>query len=128
MHFAGEAEKGNWQRGHTARDVMEALNELAPQIGKLDGRGIVLERIGTRRIGELSAKSAQSAGHALKHLQADGQIEILPAEDRGKARSYRLLVPRAALYSMEGCSTEDPELRDEYQGVKGARPPHRAAS
>jgi hypothetical protein len=100
MQFAGKADKGNWQRGHTARDAMEALIELATRNGKPDDRGVVVE-VGLRRLSELAAKTAPSVGAAMKHLEADGQIEILPATDKAKPRRYRLFVPRAALYSME---------------------------
>jgi hypothetical protein len=123
MHFVGDAERPNWARGHTARDVKEALIKLAPQIGKLDERGIVIRRIGLRRIAELAAKSAPSAGHALKHLEADGQLEILPPDDKSKARSYRLLVPRATLYSMEEGHTEGARLEDGFCRCKGLRAP-----
>jgi hypothetical protein len=100
MRFVGAADKGNWQRGHTARDTMEALIELAAKSGKPGDRGVVV-RVGLRRLSRLAAKSAPSVGDAVKHLEAEGQLEILPPEDRSKARRYRLLVPSAALYSME---------------------------
>jgi len=122
MHFAGDAERPNWQRGHTARDVKEAFIELAAQDGKADDRGIVV-RAGLRRVAELSAKTAPSVGHAVKHLEADGQLEILPAEDRSKARKYRLLVPRAALYSMEKGHTEGTRLGDGPRRCEGLRAP-----
>jgi hypothetical protein len=123
MHFVGDAERPNWQRGHTVRDVKEALIRLAPKAGKVDERGIVISRTGLRRIAELSAKSAPSVGQALKHLEADGQLEILPPEDRSKARSYRLLVPRATLYSMEKGHTEGTKLEDSPRRCKGLRAP-----
>ncbi len=122
MRFVGHAERGNWARGHTARDVKEVLIELGPQIGKPDDRGIVI-RVGLRRLAELSAKSAPSVGHALKHLEADGQIEILPPEDRSKARRYRLLVPRATLYSMERGHADETELGESDRRCKGLRAP-----
>jgi Domain of unknown function (DUF3854) len=122
MHFVGDAERPNWQRGYTARDVKEAFIELAAQTGKVDARGIVV-RVGLRRLAELSAKTAPSVGHAVKHLEADGQLEILPAEDRSKARKYRLLVPRAALYRMEKGHTEGTRLSDGRRRCKGLRAP-----
>jgi hypothetical protein len=122
MHFVGEAGHPNWQRGHTARDVKGALIQVAPQIGKLDGRGIVIQ-IGLRRLAELSAKTAPSVGHAVKHLEADGQLEILPADDKSKARSYRLLVPRATLYSMEEGHAAGAGLEDGARRCKGLRAP-----
>jgi hypothetical protein len=106
MQFVGAAEHANWQRGHTARDTKEALIELAPRIGNVDERGIVVEA-GLRRLAEMSAKTAQSVGTAMKHLEADGQIEILPATDKAKPRRYRLLVPSAALDSMERATHEE---------------------
>jgi hypothetical protein len=122
MHFLGDAERPNWQRGHTARDVKEAFIELAAQFGKVCGRGIVV-RVGLRRLAELSAKTAPSVGHAVKHLEADGQLEILPAEDRSKARKYRLLLPRAALYSMKKGDTEGTQLGEVPRRCKGLRAP-----
>jgi hypothetical protein len=123
MRFVGDAESPNWQRGHTARDVKEALIRLAPKAGKVDERGIVICRAGLRRIAELSAKSAPSVGQALKHLEADGQLEILPPEDKSKARSYRLLVPRATLYSMKEGHVEGTRLGDGARRCKGLRAP-----
>jgi hypothetical protein len=122
MHFVGNAERPNWQRGHTARDVKEALIKVAAQTGKVDDRGIVV-RVGLRRLAELSAKTAPSVGHAVKHLEADGQLEILPAEDRSKARKYRLLLPRAALYRMEKGHNEGGRLGDRPCRCKGLRAP-----
>ncbi len=126
MKFVGAAEEGNWQRGHTARDAMEALIELATSSGKVDGRGVVV-RVGLRRLSRLAAKSAPSVGDAMKHLAADGQLEILPPEDRSKARRYRLLVPTepfsAALYSMERDRAEGTELEDGDRRCKGLRYP-----
>src|SRR5215210_7906216 len=122
MRFVGQADKGNWARGHTARDVMEALIELAQRSGKPDDRGIVV-RAGLRCLAELSAKSAPSVGHAVKHLEKDGQLEILPPEDKSKSRSYRLLVPRAALYSMEKGHAEGVQLEGGPRRCKGLRAP-----
>jgi len=123
MRFVGDAKSPNWQRGHTARDVKEALIRLAPKAGKVDERGIIIRRTGLRRIAELSAKSAPSVGQALKHLEVDGQLEILPPEDRSKARSYRLLVPRATLYSMEEGHAEKTQWGDGVRRCKGLRAP-----
>jgi hypothetical protein len=122
MRFVGSAERGNWQRGHTARDTKEALIKLATRQGKLDDRGIVVAA-GLRTLAEMSAKSATSVGDAVKHLEADGQIEILAPEDKSKPRSYRLLVPRAALYSMEGEATEKGLSEESSPRCKGLRAP-----
>ncbi len=100
MRFEGKADKGNWARGHTARDTMEALIKLATRSGKVDGRGAVVEA-GLRRLAEMSAKSTESVRKALAHLEADGQIEILPPKDKDKSRRYRLLVDSATLDSMK---------------------------
>jgi hypothetical protein len=60
----------------------------------------------------------------MKHLEADGQIEILPPADKSKARRYRLLVPSATLDSMEGAthkeksSAEDTEMHPRCQGLR----------
>jgi hypothetical protein len=122
MHFEGAADKGNWQRGHTARDTMEALIELAAKSGKVDERSVVV-RIGLRHLSILAAKSAPSVGYAVKHLEADGQLEILPPEDRSKARSYRLLVPSAAFYSMEEATASEGSLVESDRRCKGLRYP-----
>jgi hypothetical protein len=122
MGFVGAGDKGNWQRGHTARDTLEALIRLAAEGGKVDERGVVV-RVGLRRLSRLAAKSAPSVGHAAKHLEADGQLEILPPEDRSKARKYRLLVPSAALYSMEGRHAEGSGTEEGTRRCKGLRYP-----
>jgi len=122
MGFVGAADKGNWQRGHTARDTMQAFIRLAAESGKVDERGVVI-RVGLRRLSGLAAKSAPSVGHAVKHLEKDGQLEILPPEDRSKARRYRLLVPSAALYSMERGHAEGTGLEDGTRRCKGLRYP-----
>ena len=122
MTFVGAGNKGNWQRGHTARDTMETLIRLGSKTGKWDGRGLVVE-VGLRRLAEEAAKSAPSVGHAVKHLQADGQLEILPATEDGKARRYRLLVPSAALYSMESGRAEGTESGESDPRCKGLRCP-----
>ncbi len=122
MRFKGTEDKGNWQRGHTARDTEEALIRLATKSGKQDGRGVVV-RVGLRRLARLAAKSAPSVGDAVKHLEAAGRLEILPPEDRTKARRYRLLVPSAALYSMRGSAAEGTELGSVPPRCKGLRYP-----
>jgi hypothetical protein len=122
MHFVGDAESPNWQRGHTARDVMEALIEFAMESSKVDEHGVVV-RVGLRRLSRLAAKSAPSVGHAVKHLEADGQLEILPPEDRSKARSYRLLVPSAAFYSMERATASEGTSVESDPRCKGLRYP-----
>lgn len=122
MGFVGAGERGNWQRGHTTRDAKEALIGLVPSRGKLDGRGVVVE-VGLRRLSELAAKSAPSVGAAMKHLEADGQIEILPATDKAKPRRYRLLVPSAALYSTERDATRESLSGESDPRCKGLRYP-----
>jgi hypothetical protein len=114
MHFVGNAERGNWARGHTARDVKEAFIELAMRGGKQDERGIMVT-VGLRMLAGMSAKSHESARKAVVHLEADGQLEIIPAVDREKPRSYRLLVEcaaaRARVDSMEGGTETERRLR-----------------
>ena len=100
MQFIGTGERGNWARGHTARDVTDALIYFATRRGKPDDRGIVFT-VGTRALAERSAKTAPSAAKAIKHLEAAGYLEIIPQEDKSKPRTYRLLVNSATLYSME---------------------------
>ncbi len=122
MQFKGTEDKGNWQRGHTARDTEEALIGLATKSGKPDGRGVVVEA-GLRRLSRLAAKSAPSVGDAVKHLKAAGRLEILPAKDRAKPRRYRLLVPSAALYTIERGDAESAELEESDRRCKGLRYP-----
>jgi hypothetical protein len=122
MRFVGAAERGNWARGHTARDTMEALTELATQCGKQDDRGVVVEA-GLRKLADMSAKSVESVRKAVEHLEADGQLEILPPEDKSKARKYRLLVPRATLDSMERETTGKGFYADSPSGCQPLRPP-----
>ena len=122
MRFVGNADKGNWARGHTARDTKEALLELAERIGEVDEHGIVVE-VGLRRLAEMAAKTAPSVGSAVKHLEADGQLEILPPKDKARARRYRLLVDSAALYSMESTITEEGLASVGTPRCKGLRAP-----
>jgi hypothetical protein len=122
MNFRGTEDKGNWQRGHTARDVMAALIGLVPSVGKPHARGVVVE-VGLRRIARLAAKSPTSAGYSMKHLEADGQIEILPARDEAKPRRYLLLVPSAALYSTEKGHAEGTGSGEGDPKCKGLRYP-----
>jgi hypothetical protein len=122
MNFKGTEDEGNWQRGHTARDVMEALIGLVPSAGKPDARGVVVEA-GLRRISRLAAKSAPSVGYSMKHLEADGQLEILPAAGKGKPRRYLLLVPSAALYSTEKGHAEGTGSGEGDPRCKGLRYP-----
>jgi hypothetical protein len=122
MGFVGAGDNANWQRGHTARDAIEALIRLAAEDGKVDGRGVVVEA-GLRRWSRLAAKSAPSVGHAAKHLEADGWLEILPPEDRGKPRRYRLLVPSAAFYNMEEDHAAGTGMGDGPRRCKGLRYP-----
>ena len=121
-HFKGAADKGNWQRGHTARDVEDALISLAARLGKRDARGVVVEG-GSRRVAELSAKTPPSVCAALKHLEAEGRLEILPPADRAKPRSYRLLTPARTLNRLEGEDLGGTSREGRTQGVKGARAP-----
>ncbi len=122
MQFKGTEDKGNWQRGHTARDTEEALIGLATKSGKPDGRGVVVQ-VGLRRLSRLAAKSAPSVGDAVKHLKAAGRLEILSPEDKGKARRYRLLVPSAALYTIERGAAEGTEVEESDRRCKGLRYP-----
>ena len=122
MHFKGHAERGNWARGYTAYDTMEALITLSVRRGKLDERGVVVQ-VGLRKLAEMAAKTAPSVGNAVRHLEADGQLEILPPEGKGKPRRYRLLVPRAALYSMGGGCAEEGKSEESAPRCKGLRPP-----
>jgi hypothetical protein len=108
MHFVGAPKpnadgeiKGHWARGHTARDVKDALITLAAKSGKVEADAVVV-RVGLRTLSDMAAKSKDSTGKAIKHLEADGQIEVLPPEDKTKARRYRLLLPRARVGQYEG--------------------------
>lgn len=122
MRFVGAAERGNWARGHTARDTMEALIELAVRRGKPDARGLVVA-VGLRALADKAAKTAPSVGKATRHLEADGQIEILPPKEGGKTRSYRLLVPRAAIYIVKKEDGEERTMGEPVHRCKGLRAP-----
>ncbi len=122
MEFKGTEDKGNWQRGHTARDTEEALIRLAAKSGKPDGRGVVV-RVGLRRLSREAAKSAPSVGNAVKHLKVAGRLEILSPESKGKARRYRLIVPSAALYSIERGDAKSARVGESEPKCKGLRYP-----
>lgn len=112
MHFVGAPKpdadgelRGHWARGHTARDVKEALIELAMKSGKMHDveGGVELEvAVGMRRLSEMAAKSKDSTGKAIRHLEADQQVRILPPVDKAKARRYRLFVPADAMRAKVG--------------------------
>ena len=123
MHFKGTEERGNWQRGHTARDVMEAFVGLAERSGKPDGRGVVVPAVGSRRLAELSAKTSPSVCGAVKHLEREGWLEILAPTDKAKPRRYRLLVPVAALCRIEGPSSEGEGFGEDGPRCKGLQQP-----
>ncbi len=126
MGFVGAADKGNWARGHTARDTVDALLYFATRRGKPDERGVVFSA-GTRAIAERAAKSAASVAKSITHLEAAEFLEILPQEDRAKPRTYRLLVPSATLYSMDKRSevgqASEPDTESGGQRCKGLRYP-----
>jgi hypothetical protein len=125
MHFVGNAERGNWARGHTARDVKEALIELAMRGGKQDERGIVVT-VGLRTLADMSAKSHESARKAVVHLEADAQLEIIPAVDGEKPRSYRLLVECAATRARVDSMRRDTETESDLRASDPRCQPLRA--
>jgi hypothetical protein len=117
MHFVGQPKpdadgeiKGHWARGHTARNVKRALIRLATRSGKLDGRGVVL-RAGLRSLSEEAGVSKDSTGKAIKHLEAEGQIEVLAPEDKKKARRYRLLLSSARVGQYEGKAPREKSVK-----------------
>ena len=122
MRFRGTEDKGNWQRGHTARDLVAAFIGLAEKSGRPDGRGVVVAA-GSRRLAELSAKTSPSVCAAVKHLEREGWLEILPATGKAKPRRYRLLTPRAALCSMEGPRLAGEGFGEDNPTCKGLRAP-----
>ncbi|PLS85040.1 MAG: hypothetical protein CYG60_14725, partial [Actinobacteria bacterium] len=129
MGFVGAGERGNWARGHTARDTVDALLRLATRRGKVDGDAIVLTS-GVREIADEAAKSRTSVAKSLAHLEAGGALEILPPEDRAKARTYRLLVGRATLDTMvrgsavgEGSVSKPGELESRCQPLRAPTAP-----
>jgi hypothetical protein len=123
MGFKGTEDRGNWQRGHTARDTMEALIELGERSGKHDGRGVVVPAVGSRGLAELAAKTSPSVCDAVKHLEREGWLEILAPADKAKPRRYRLLVPAHALCRMEGPRREGDDSREAGPTCKGPRAP-----
>ena len=123
MRFRGTAERPNWQRGHTARDTLEALLELAEKSGRADGRGVVVPAVGSRRLAELAAKTSPSVCGAVKHLEREGWLEILAPADGSKPRRYRLMVPSATLCSMEGPRPGEEGFGEEDPRCKGLRAP-----
>ncbi len=123
MGFKGTEEKGNWQRGHTARDTMEVLIELGERSGKHDGRGVVVPAVGSRGLAELAAKTSPSVCGAVKHLESEGWLEVLAPADKAKPRRYRLMVPAHALCSMEGPRLEGDESGESDPSCKGLRAP-----
>jgi hypothetical protein len=127
MHFTGNADKGNWARGHSARDVVEALLETAAKSGKLKEDAIEV-KISMRGLAQRAAKSLGSVRKSLQHLAADGWLEILPPKDQKSSRTYRLLVGRARVYSMEGREAQREASNSQSQSVRSLCIPLRAPS
>jgi hypothetical protein len=126
--FVGAGEKPHWARGHSARDVEDALLRLAARRGKLTREGLQLTHTGVREIADEAARSKPSTMNAIRHLHAEGRLLIHEPEGGRKARSYTLLAGRADCYhkgsdatAAEGKATG--ELQRCVRCGKGLRPP-----
>jgi hypothetical protein len=93
----GNGEKPHWMRGHTLRDVEDAMLRLASRWGKVTPQGIRFTA-GLRTITDEAGKGKPATGKAIRHLEAEGRLLIHEPESGRKARSYTLLVGRARRY------------------------------
>ena len=96
--FVGAGEKPHWARGHSGRDVEDAMLRLTARRGKLTPEGLQLTHTGVREIADEAAKSKPSTMKAIRHLEAEGRLLIHQPEGGRKARSYTLLGGRADCY------------------------------
>jgi len=126
--FVGAGEFPHWARGHSARDVEDALLRLAARRGKLTPEGLQLTHTGVREIADEAARSKPSTIKAIRHLEAEARLHIHEPEGGRKARSYTLLAGRADLYhkgnggaAAEGKATRELQRCD--PSGKGLRDP-----
>jgi hypothetical protein len=102
----GTAEKPNWMRGHTCRDVMIVLISEAAKYGRVSGDNIEVG-IGRRKLALLAATSLRTVHKSVRHLQAEGWLEFRPPKDDGKPGVYVL---GAGLHHVLGIPTEGRDL------------------
>jgi hypothetical protein len=112
----GTAEKPNWMRGHTCRDVMIVLISEAAKHGRVSGDNIEVG-IGRRKLALQAATSLRTVHKSVRHLQAEGWLEFKPPKDDGKPGAYVL---RASLHQVL-VPTECRELEDKGGGGEDLR-------
>lgn len=113
----GTAEKPNWMRGHTCRDVMIVLISQAAKHGKVAGDNIEVG-IGRRSLALQAATSLRTVHKSVRHLQAEGWLEFRPPKDGGKPGVYVL---RASLHQVLVIPTEGRELESKEGGGEDLR-------
>jgi hypothetical protein len=121
--FVGAGECPHWARGHSARDVEDALLRLAARRGKLTPEGLQLTHTGVREIADEAARSKPSTIKAIRHLEAEARLHIHEPEGGRKARSYTLLGGRADLYHKgNGGAAAEGKATRELQSAQGVAP------
>jgi hypothetical protein len=114
----GTAEKPNWMRGHTCRDVMIVLISEAAKHGKVAGDNIEVG-IGRRKLALQAATSLRTVHKSVRHLEAEGWLEFRPpSKDDGEPGVYVL---RASLHHVLSIPTEYRELEDKGGGGEDLR-------
>jgi hypothetical protein len=109
----GTAEKSNWMRGFTCRDVMLVLISQAAKNGKVSGDGIEVS-LGRRKLALLAATSLKTVRKSIKHLEKEGWLTWRPpSKDSGEPGVYLL---RASGTHVLDISTECRELEDTRGG------------
>jgi RepB DNA-primase from phage plasmid len=87
----GTADKSNWMRGHTCRDVLKVLIDQAEEHGTVAGAGddgTIEVSIGRRKLALLAATSLRTVHKTIRHLEADGWLEFRPPESEEKPGTY----------------------------------------
>ncbi len=117
----GTAEKPNWMRGFTCRDVMIVLISQAAKNGKVAGDNIEVA-LGRRKLALLAATSLRTVHKSVKHLQAEGWLEFRPPSRADKADGLPgVYVLRATLHQVLVIPTEARGLEDARGGGEDLR-------
>ena len=103
----GTADKSNWMRGHTCRDVLKVLIDQAEEHGTVAGAGddgTIEVSIGRRKLALLAATSLRTVHKTIRHLEADGWLEFRPPESEEKPGTYAI---RATLHHVLTSTREE---------------------
>jgi putative DNA primase/helicase len=117
----GTAEKPNWMRGFTCRDVMIVLISQAAKNGKVSGDDIEVS-LGRRKLALQAATSLRTVHKSVRHLEKEGWLEFRPPSKADKVDGLPgVYVLRASLHQVLTISTVGRELEDKEGGGEDLR-------